>query len=159
MIRRRPCDRQPCGGSARVGEQGGELLGDGAELLGVGADAVDVVLVFAAALPGGGLALDGDQVVAGEADLFAGDAGMGPGAVMLGTADDAELVGPAADRAIVVQGSRIGCRGEAEALGHTDRVRCARLRLPMLMPISLVDNAIEILLVSSGLVPKSREVK
>lgn len=86
-------------------------------------DAVDVVLVLAAPFPGRGLAFDGDQVVAGEADLLAGDAGVGSGAVMLGTADDAVLVRPAADWAIVVQGSRIGRRGDAEALGHTDRMR------------------------------------
>lgn len=113
--------------SARVGEQDRELLGDGAELLGVGAHAVDVGLVLAAPLPSGGFALDGDQVVAGEADFLAGDAGVRSVAVVLGPADDAELVGPAADRTVVVQGSRIGRRGEAEALGHPDGKRwCER---------------------------------
>lgn len=91
----------------------------------MGAHAVDVGLVLAAPLPSGGFALDGDQVVAGEADLLAGDTGVGSGAVMLGPADDAELVRPAADWAIVVQGGRIGRRGDAEALGHAERVRKA----------------------------------
>ena len=80
---------------------------------------MDVVLVLAAPFPGGGLALEGDEVVVGEADLLAGDAGVGAAAVVRLAADDAELLGAAADRAVVVQHRGFGGGGDAEALGHS----------------------------------------
>jgi hypothetical protein len=106
------------GRSAGIGEEDGDLLGQGAELLGVGAHAVDVVVVLAAPFPGGGLALDGGQVFACEADLFAGDAGVRAAAVVLLAADDAVIFRAAADGAVIVQRPGVGGWGDAETLGH-----------------------------------------
>lgn len=92
-------------------------------MLGVETHAVDVVLVLAAPFPRRRLAFDGVQVVTGEADLFAGDASVRPRAVVLRAADDAELIRPAADWAIVVQHPVLRCGWDAEALGHAGRKR------------------------------------
>jgi hypothetical protein len=122
IFHRAPVARQPGGApSAGVGQEDGDLLCQGAKLLGVGPHAVDVLLVLSAPFPRGGLALESREVVAGESDLLARDAGVGAAAVVLRAADDAVVLGATAHRAIVVERRGFGRIGNAEALGHDGR--------------------------------------
>lgn len=66
------------------------------------ANAMDVEVILPASLPCRCLALDGDEIVASEANLFTRDAGVRAVRLMLGSANDAIVVRATADGAVIV---------------------------------------------------------